>query len=267
MWINVKMMFIMMNKRLLSVFHTLGLSSKHALIYTTLLAHTSATPLDLARESTLNRSSIYRYLVELQRAGLVEEILEAHSTRYQATSPENLQLIITQQEAKLESLKNTIPHLVAELTTRSSQPTGGTRVYYYQGVTGLRQMLWKMTKTGKDYVGLGYEDWNTSVGKAFAEKLRLAHIENKALSRELQNDGGNYDYTQYQKSYVTHYQNRVIDRKVLEIKHDTYIYGDVFAYFYHYKGELFGVEIHNTEIAKTEKQIFEILWKMGKEVK
>ena len=34
-----------------------------------------------------------------------------------------------------------------------------------------------------------------------------------------------------------------------------------------YQGELFGLEIHNAEIAQTERQIFFILWNQAKKMK
>ena len=90
-------------------------------------------------------------------------------------------------------------------------------------------------------------------------------VENEVMSREILNIvDDSYGYTELDKTYMTVYEHRAIDPKILEIKHDTYIYGDVFAYYYHYQGEYFGVEIHNKEIAKTERQMFEILWRMAK---
>jgi hypothetical protein len=71
------------------------------------------------------------------------------------------------------------------------------------------------------------------------------------------------EYTRLGEKYRQIYQYRVIDPEILTIKHDTYIYGDVYAYYYHFQGEYFGVEIHNKVIAHTERQIFEILWKMA----
>lgn len=106
--------------------------------------------------------------------------------------------------------------------------------------------------------------------------IRLAH---EVDGQNCENTGNDFAFnifafTQNQNSkqattplgheYTNVYEHRAIDPKIIDIKHDTYIYGDVFAYYYHYQGELFGVEIHNAEIAKTEKQMFEILWKMAK---
>lgn len=253
----------MINKKLFSVFRALGMTTRHVKIYEELLKQKFSTPLLLARETKINRSSIYRYLADLQTHGLIEEILEENTTKYRASAVENLELVVTKEESRVELLKQTVPLLINELKLNKEEFAEKSEVRYYRGVEGLRSMLWNMVKSGRDYCGLGYQEWNTSVGKSFAEKLRKMHIANGAKSREILNEiDDEYSYTKEKESYKQTYEHRAIDPKLLEIKHDTYIYGEVFAYYYHYGGEYFGVEIHNAEIAQTEQQIFEILWKM-----
>jgi len=63
------------------------------------------------------------------------------------------------------------------------------------------------------------------------------------------------------------YANRTIPAKILTITHDTYIYNDIYAVYHMFENELFGVEIRNSAIARTQRQIFEILWRIAKPVK
>lgn len=253
----------MVNTSLSKIFGQIGLGDKHVRVYRALLASPSATPLQLARETRLNRSSLYRYLEELRERGLVELVLGDKTSKYKV-SPEGFERYLVSEEARVESLKKTIPALLSELSNKNNRVK--SEVKYYQGVEGLKQMLWNVVASGQEYVGLGYENWNTSVGKSFAERLRAKNIEMGTSSRELLNEvESEFDYTALKDSYPSVYQHRAIDPKILTIKHDTYIYGDVFAYYYHYQGEYFGVEIHNQEIARTERQVFEILWKLAKE--
>lgn len=253
----------MVNKSLEQVIKQIGMSSKHALVYETLLSKPGTTPLVLARETKLNRSSLYRYLEELREKGLVELVLGDRSTKYVA-NPAGLEQYLVGEEARVEKLRTIIPPLVNELVAKDTTMPGN-EVKYYQGVEGLRQMLWNVVQAKGEFLGLGYEDWNTSVGKTYADKLRRKMLEDGVLSREILNKpDDSFSYTALGKTYTQVYEHRTIDPKILEIRHDTYIYGDVFAYYYHSQGELFGVEIHNAEIAKTEKQMFEILWKIAK---
>lgn len=251
----------MVNISLQKVFAQIGMSGKHAMVYEALLTSQNMTPLKLARITHLNRSSLYRYLEELREKGLVELILRGKSSSY-AARPEGLSQYLVREEARLENLKTTIPSLLTEMSRARAKES---EVRYYHGVEGLKQMLWNVVAKGEEFVGLGYSDWNESVGKAYAEKLRQKIIESRTRSREISNDPStDFGYTKLGLEYKKFYSHKAINESLLEIKHDTYIYGDVFAYYYHYEGEYFGVEIHNKEIARTERQMFEILWKMSK---
>ena len=258
---------MMVNKRLRAIFLTLGLTGRHAMVYKTLIGKTKATPLLLARETRLNRSSIYRYLEEMKTSGLVEEILEAHGTSYKASSPENLEMIVNKQEAKLQTLKESVPVLVKELMMIKAGNPAETQIRYFQGLSGLKQMLWNMVKMkqASEFVGYGYLSWNESVGRKYAEYLRQIVVDRNLRDREINNTVGLMEGEPWTDipNYMRYHEERVLKPEVLDIKHDTYVYGDVFSFYYFYQGELFGVEIHNKEIAKTQKQIFEILWKMA----
>lgn len=259
---HVKLMFRMINMQLYQVVKQIGLTDKHAIVYESMLTKPSITPLQLARETKLNRSSLYRYLEDLRAKGLVELIMGDKSSKYRA-NPVGLSQYLLNEETRVEKLKTTIPALVKELIT-SNKANDQTEIKYFQGVDSLKQMLWNVVSTKTEFVGLGYQDWNSSVGKTYADKLRHKIVDENVKSREILNIVDDaYSYTNLGIDYAKVYEHRAIDPKILEIKHDTYIYDDVFAYYYHLNGEYFGVEIHNAEISRTERQMFEILWEMA----
>ena len=261
-------MFMMINRKLVTVVKTLGLTNKHAVVYVALLKKDKTTPLTLARDTGLNRSSIYRYLEDLRQIGLVEEIIEANTTSYQATEINNLELVVKKQETKLEVLRESVPILIKELSNYGAKKTAETQIKYFQGREGLKQFLWNVVhaRRGSEFLGYGYLSWNESVGRKYAENLRQVVVERNLSDRELTNDIGETmkgkKWTEI-PDYYSRYQERFISKKTLEIKHDCYLYDDVVGYYYFINNELFGLEIHNAEIAKTQKQIFEILWKLA----
>ncbi len=157
--------------------------------------------------------------------------------------------------------------LVNNLSNLPKEASGPTKVLYYQGVSGLRQLLWNTLNAKDEVVGFGYGDWNKGVGRKFAEKIRQEYVDRGVRGRELLNEGQldrELSFTDNKVYLQKYYEHRIIPRQKLVINHDTYIYNEVFAFYHIYRGELFGVEIHNAEIARTQKQIFELLWKMGK---
>lgn len=259
----------MMNKMdIKQKLNLLGLSDKQAEIYLLLLKQGITSLLELSRRSTINRTTIYRIVEDLKKLNLVEEVVDDRGAKVKAVKPENLQLLLTQKETELDQLKNNLPDLISDLSVIKDQPSASTQVVYFRGQNGLKQLLWNILKAKGESVGYGYADWNQSVGWEFAEKLRQERVNRKIYDREIQNtdQAGPIDSWTKVKDYNQVYQARYIPKSVIDIKHDTYIYNDVFTFFNFYQDELFGIEIHNKEIAKTQKQIFEVLWKMGEKI-
>jgi sugar-specific transcriptional regulator TrmB len=244
----------------------LGLSDKQAEIYLLLLKQGITSLLELSRRSTINRTTIYRIVEDLKKLNLVEEVVDDRGAKVKAIKPENLQLLLTQKETELDQLRNNLPDLISDLSAIKDKPSFSTQVVYFRGQNGLKQLLWNILKAKGESVGYGYADWNQSVGREFAEKLRQERVNRKIYDREIQNtdQAGPMSKWTSVKDYNQVYQARYIPKSVIDIKHDTYVYNDVFAFFNYYQEEMFGIEIHNAEIAKTQKQIFEVLWKMGK---
>ena len=261
------MVFKMVNKLdLKQKLNLLGLTDNQAEIYLLLLKQGLTSLLELSRQSTINRTTIYRVVEDLKTLNLAEEIIDSRGIKVKAVAPENLNLLLTQKETELTYLKSNLSNLISSLSAIKDQPVPSTQMVYFRGVSGLKQLLWNILKAKGESVGYGYADWNQSVGRDFAEKLRAERVKRQISDREIQNTdqlGPMSDWTNI-KNYGQIYQCRFLDKKIVDIKHDTYIYNDVFAFFYFIKDEMFGLEIHNAEIAKTQKQIFEVLWKLAK---
>lgn len=256
----------MMNKLgLFNSLATFGLNQKEATTYLYMLQKGIVTPLELSRLTNINRTTLYRLLEKLKEIGLIEEIIEDKSTSFKAVGPERFQMIITRKEAELLKLKKSLPEIINQLKTTEDSSLPSTKIVYYRGKSGLQQLLWNTLRAKTEIIGYGYSSWNDGVGKNFAEKLRQEYVDRGLRSKEILNK---FDekFTD-NKHYLTEiYQQRILPKSDLEINHDTYIYDDIFAFYHFFKGELFGVEIHNSEIAKTQRQIFYFLWKLAKNV-
>lgn len=247
----------------------LGLDNKEAQIYLTLLQKGVLTPLELSRITKINRTTIYRLLESLKEICIVEEILDQKSTKFQAGDPQKLQMLLTKREAELSQIKQVLPNLITNLSKVEDTIPSPTKVIYYRGKSGLQQLLWNTLKAADktEVVGYGYLNWNESIGRPFAEKIRQEYVSRKIYSKEILNTSDEEKkYTEVFPYVRQFYEGRYLPKSKLEINHDTYIYNDIFAFHHFFKDDLFGVEIHNPEIAKTQRQIFYLLWKMAKEI-
>ena len=260
---------MMNNLDIINQLKNLGLSDKEAQVYLVLLQKGLLTPLELSRLTKINRTTIYRILEKLKEIGVAEEVLDQKSTKFQAGAPEKLEILLTKKEAELSKLREIIPNLITNLSVTPDTTPSPTKVIYYRGKSGLQQLLWNTLKAaGKtEVVGYGYSDWNESIGKAFAEKIRREYVNREIYSKEILNTvDKEKKYTDISPYVRQFYEGRYLPKSKIEINHDTYIYNNIFAFHHFFKGDLFGIEIHNPEIAKTQRQIFYLLWKIAKKV-
>jgi len=220
---------MMNNNTIIELLKNFDLNSKEGEIYLTLLQKGILSPLQLSRATLLNRTTIYRIL---------------------------------QKESEIDKLKQTLPELKAQLTAIQGLASPETKVLYYRGQDGLKQLLWNTLNAENEIIGYGYMNWNDVVGKEFAEKLRQEVVLRKRYSREIQNSNSIDPLKTYTSvpSYDKYYSGKKIPKEKIAIKHDTYIYNNVFAFSHFIKEEFFGIEIYNAEIVLTQRQIFEILW-------
>lgn len=253
----------MMNKnQIIENLLKLGIEEKASNLFVSLLETGPQTPLSLSRNTNINRTTIYRELEKLKESGLIEEILEENTTLFQASDPNSFNLLIVQKENEISRMKSQLPTLLSQIS-QITPISPNTKVLYYRGQKGIQQLLWNTLKAKDEQVGLGYTDWNDAAGRSFAEEVRHEYVQRRIYLREILNQKTS-GYTDSKDFLDKFYRGRCISPKILTIKHDTYIYNNVFAYMHYYNKEYFGVEIHNQEIANTEKQVFEILWKMAK---
>lgn len=253
---------MMNNNTIINLLKNFNLTPKEGEIYLTLLQKGILSPLQLSRSTSINRTTIYRILENLKKAGLIEEVLDEKKTKAKAISPDNFEMLIKQKESEIDKLKQTLPSLKSQLNLIQGMSSPETKVLYYRGQNGLQQLLWNTLNAENEIIGYGYMNWNDVVGKEFAEKLRQEVVIRKRYSREIQNSGSIDLLKTYTtiSGYEKFHSARGISKEKITIKHDTYIYNNIFAFSHFIEEEFFGIEIYNAEIVKTQRQIFEILW-------
>lgn len=254
----------MMNKKLEQDLLRFDLNEKEIVVYLEVLKRERVTPLELSRFTSLNRTTIYRLLDHLKEFGLVEEVIDQHKVLVKSANIDTFNKLLSQKEQQVLSLKDLLPDLKKQLTALIVTAHSPTEVVYFKGQEGLRQFLWNTARAKDEVVGYGFGDWNDGVGRGFAEKLRQEHVESEIYHREIQNIADeDKSYTDNRIYLDKYYRWKQISPKKLEIHHDTYIYNEVFGFYSFVNEEYFAIEIHNTEIAKTQKQIFNILWSIA----
>jgi hypothetical protein len=257
------------NQAVRAYFFKLGLTQEIADIYLALLTYGPQSMSGLARYSGVERTRIYRLIDELTASHLIEVEVQYKKNIFRAAPITNLQLLLTRKAEELGELQSELKVLHQTLT--NNMPAApATRIQFYKGPDGVKQMYWNQTKSTTEVVSILYENMQTRTNLAFFERWVHACNEKNLKFRGLIND--NFIKTQ-QEWYSAHtnerlnsWQARRLSDTIFPITHSVVVYNDVTAYFNWKDGEIFGIEMYNQQIADSQRQVFEILWRQASPV-
>lgn len=247
-------------------FAKLGLEAEIADLYLALHTHGPQTISELSRNSRVERTRIYRLIDQLMESSLIE--IESQHKRgiIKAAPIANLHILINEKEQELKSLQEELG-LIEQVLARNSLSNPTTRVQFYRGAEGIRQMRWNQLRAkNTDSVGYAQQIYDELSGNAFMDRW-VPEFEARKLHRRLLVDD------QYFKSWhkrkpagrrIEGYDYNYISPSIFKIGDNCDIYDNVTAYFQYKDGEMFGIEIYNQDIADTQLQLFEMLWAKSK---
>ena len=254
-----------MNKQIsISQLIELGLEESEANIYLYLLEHGPRTPLTLSREINIDRAKIYRVVEKLVKKKLLAESNDAWGKRIQASSPQNVELLIQEKEETLNNQKEALPSLIENLSSLPTYQQREFEVKHYRGQDGLKQMLWNQLSAKKELLFFGLKNRNDIAGKTFADKIRSEQVDRKIMAYELENetDQKNYWYTDVPR-WGEFYESPYIPPTVLNIKQYIVIFNNTVAIMNWLDGEEVGLEIINSTYADMQRQLFWKFWEIA----
>jgi hypothetical protein len=250
-------------------FGKLGLEPEIADLYLALHSYGPQTISELSRNAKVERTRIYRLIDTLLATNLIE--VESHNKRgiIKAAPIANLNILISQKEQELQSLQDELG-LIEQVLARNSLSSPASRVQFYQGPEGIKQMLWNETKAETDILGILYENVQVKTGEKFferwvqkcnAEKLKFRGIfgDEFITSQETWSTSHNTERLQ-------HWESRHIGKDIYPVTHTTLLYNNVVSYINWHDQEVFGIEIYNKDIADAQRYTFEMLWNQAQPI-
>lgn len=241
----------------------LGFDEEVADIYLALHTYGPQGISQLARLSGVERTRVYRLLEAMKTASLIE--IEVHYKRsvIKAADINSLEALLAKREQELRGLQDELRSLEKSFTPKSiSSPL--TRVNFFQGADGTKQMFWNQTRAKGEVLCILYENMQSKTNAAFFERwVRRCNEQNlqfRGIIGEHFIDTQKQWYATRQNERLANWQPRLIDPKLLTVGHSTILYDNVVSYFNWKDGEVFGVELHNREIALAQRQLFAMLW-------
>ena len=237
-----------------------GLSEEESRIYLYLLKQGFCTALSVSRQLKMGRTKVYRLLDRLRGKQLVEFQVNERGMRFGASHPSKFGQLISQKEEQVKTLKKTLPDLMSHLSSLMGGSAGESKVLYYKGREGLKQVSYNITKADGLLRVFEVEHMSDFTPHDFAEHIRLKLVENKIKTKDLTNKKSFEGYTEVSELVENYSEFRYIDPKKLRINFEVLIYNDVYATYSYKENEIFCVEIYNKQLAEMQKQIFDFIW-------
>lgn len=237
-----------------------GLSDEESSLYLFLLQAGSETALNASRKLHLGRTKIYRLLDKLKDKQLVEFQIQERGMRFAATHPHKFQHLLTTKEQEVTTLKQNLPDIITQLTSILPKSNQNSKVLYYQGVQGLKQVSYNITRAKDKLRVFEMEHLDSFTDLEFSERIRQKIVENKISTYDLTNTPKFDGFTNITELITKYSHFNYISPEKLKIQFEVLIYNNVYATYTYHDREIFCVEIYNEHLANMQKQVFDFIW-------
>lgn len=235
----------------------LGLDNKEARFYLAALELGQAPVSTIARKAGISRTNAYEVLARLLRKGTVTQIERAGSKDRRrfyvaAEDPQRLLGIIEAQRAAAESI-------LPELRSIYNQSTVRPRVRMYEGVEGIRTVLYETLncRSGELRGILSMRDLLDTPGRAESDEYIRQRVRAGITLRVLRSR--EKDVGDLWQSGATELREVRYTPPGLVFAMTTWIYDDKVA-IVSSRRENFGMTIQSEEFARMQQNLFSVLW-------
>lgn len=255
-------------KNIAEKIQSIGLSNKESLVYIYILENGGAYPSAIAESTKINRSTVYKILIDLSVKGIINEVTKGKKLFYQVENPKKIlrykkdQLNLVNEQ--YEKLEKALPALEGLYAAQEGKP----KITYYEGLDGIREVYRDHFDNEEKYEMLAFGDTAT-VKEFFAGKFGKEYVhakeKNKIVTRGIVPDTDsdksyNKDvYKGVSKKY--HPQLKHISKDIFPWKGDVTVYGtNKVSIIDHEQNKWLGLIIEDRTIHNMLKMIFELAW-------
>lgn len=235
-----------------STLEGLGLSKQESAVYLAALELGSSSISDIAKKASIKRPTAYYIVESLLQKGLISRAPKGKRTLYTAERPQVLLRNVRLQEEKLAQI---LPELEALQKTARNRP----KIRFFEGKDGINAIYEEMFRTHHTMLAIG----------SLKDLFKIySHAEFQYWFKLLREHGGKIkdllDYTPEAKAYShADFRKGLGPVKYLpkdfELGTDMLIVGDKISLVSF--SAMVGMIIENPEVAKTQRQTFEFMWK------
>ena len=113
-----------------TILSILDISTSEEQIFKVLASLGIASATDISKGCGIKRTSVYLYLDNLQKKGLVLESLRKSKKFYQITNLKGLDQLLKSKQLELKKLQKSLPSIISELESKKMKKDGGITFYH-----------------------------------------------------------------------------------------------------------------------------------------
>jgi sugar-specific transcriptional regulator TrmB len=248
-------------ENILNFLQQLDLSEIEAKLYLTLLKNGPTSVRDLAETIEIKRTTAYFYIDQLVEKGLATKIVQHSKKMVDACSPETLEALVDNKLKTAQTLQNTFPDILRELTTSLPENTevNEAEIRYYKGKNGVRKIYEEAlaSKKMRSYVNIA------EIVEVFPENFQLFNDAFKnnpeLIMYEICEDS-----PKARDRIGTSRENhlyKILPKEMKFSAQDILIYNDKVAII-HFKDKVNGIVLKNESLNSNFSLLFDFMWKM-----
>lgn len=251
------------------IIHSVGGDKEVADLYYALVIYGPQTISQLAKNAHIERTKVYRLLETMQSLRLIEIELHPKRNIIKPALLSSVLPIIAQKQQELKEAEQALPKLET-LLNKQTLTSPLTRVQFYKGQEGAKQMLWNQTKAQGETLSILYENMQSHTGEEFYVRWAERCNERGLTFRSVVGDAFIKSQQEWSKKNTSgtlkNWHGKYISSEDHDIRFWTCLYDDVVAYFSWHDYEIYGIEIYNQDIADANREFFEMLWEKSVEI-
>jgi sugar-specific transcriptional regulator TrmB len=241
-----------------------GLNKSESNIYLTLLKIGNSKAGGIAKETGLNRTTVYKALENLIQRGLVSYVLKENRKYYAPSDPKNILQYFEREEKSLRQVKDQINEILPEMDKLFESIKDELEANIFKTTRGLKTVfndIINTLKRGDEYLAFGVPEYSQifwGYFEEFCKKLRKKKIKHKIIFDERATKN-----IESCKKYG--FEVRTLSRQFMSLA-EINIYSNKVAIVLWSKTPL-AIQIKEREIAKSFRQYFNLLWSMASKAK
>jgi len=244
----------------------LGLTDKEPDVYITLIKTPGAQPASIiAQKLSMNRTTVYKILINLSKIGLVTKTMKHGITCFLAEEADKqIENLFFEKKAKLNKMNQQLIDILPMVKNLQKHKLLAPKVRFYEGLEGVKRVYEDTLIAGDTILAFeNVEPMTQDLKKYIFDDYIPRRAENNVSVQVITPE--NKDHKSVRKDDKKFLrETRFFSQDILPIEIEINIYGDKTALFSYKKEEMFAVILESQAIANSLRAIFSFCWKFSK---